>query len=111
MQESPIFTKTYDLLKWLLPATQKFPKEHRFVLAKKVQESAFDLHDALLAAGLGYERAQHLQQADVALRRLQLYLRLSHDLKFISIRQYEHVSRMTVEIGRLLGGWRKKAGV
>ena len=38
MQESPIFTKTYDLLTWLLPATTKFPREHRFVMAKAVQE-------------------------------------------------------------------------
>ena len=111
MQESPIFTKTYDLLKWLLPATQKFPKEQRFMLAKKIQDTAFNLQDALLAAGLGYEKPRHLQEADVALRRLQIYIRLSHDLKFISMRQYEHVSRMTVEIGRILGGWRKKAGV
>jgi hypothetical protein len=32
-------------------------------------------------------------------------------MKFITIQQYEHVSKMTVEIGRILGGWRKKAGV
>ncbi len=67
MQESPIFTKTYDLLKWLLPATQKFPKEQRFMLAKKIQDTAFNLQDALLAAGLGYEKPRHLQEADVAL--------------------------------------------
>jgi hypothetical protein len=29
-------------------------------------------------------------------------------MKFITMNQYEHVSRMTVEIGRILGGWRKK---
>ena len=40
MQQSPIFTKTYDLLTWLLPATTKFPREHRFVMAKAVQETA-----------------------------------------------------------------------
>jgi hypothetical protein len=32
MEESPIFTKTYDLLLWLIPTTQKFPKDQRFVL-------------------------------------------------------------------------------
>ena len=25
MKESPIFTRTYDLLRWLLPLTTKFP--------------------------------------------------------------------------------------
>ncbi len=40
MQQSPIFSKTYDLLTWLVPATTKFPREHRFVMAHKVQETA-----------------------------------------------------------------------
>ena len=110
MEESPIFTKTYDLILWLLPATQKFPKDQRFVLAKRIQDTVFDFQEALIAAGMGIEKAHHLQSADVLLRQLQLYLRLSHDMKFITIKQYEHVSRMTVEIGRILGGWRKKAG-
>ncbi len=33
MKESPIFTRTFDMLMWLLPATTKFPKEQRFILA------------------------------------------------------------------------------
>jgi hypothetical protein len=27
--EMPIFTRTYDLLSWLLPATNHFPRTHR----------------------------------------------------------------------------------
>jgi len=57
------------------------------------------------------ERARHLQEADIRLRPLQDYIRMSLNLKFITLGQYEHVSRMTVEIGKILGGWRKKAGV
>ncbi len=111
MEESPIFTKTHDLLLWLLPATQKFPKDQRFVLAKRIQDTVFDFQEALTSAGMGIEKVPNLQAADVLLRQLQVYMRLSHDLKFITMKQYEHVSRMTVEIGKILGGWRKKAGV
>ncbi len=111
MEESPIFTKTYDLLLWLIPATQKFPKDQRFVLAKRIQDKAFEFQEEIIAAGLGVEKTRHLQEADVRLRQLQVYIRMSVDLKFITVRQYEHVSKMTVEIGKILGGWRKKAGV
>ncbi|MFZ5912495.1 MAG: diversity-generating retroelement protein Avd [Chloroflexota bacterium] len=111
MEESPIFAKTYDLLVWLVPATQKFPKEERFVLAKHIQEKAFEFQDEIIAAGLGVEKARHLQEADVRLRQLQVYIRMSVHFKFLTLRQYEHVSNMTVEIGKILGGWRKKAGV
>ena len=40
MADSPLFVKTYDLLKYLLPATQKLPKSQRFVLAKRIKDAA-----------------------------------------------------------------------
>ncbi|MBE7534561.1 MAG: hypothetical protein HS124_02365 [Anaerolineales bacterium] len=42
MQESPIFVRTFDLLTWLLPFAQKFPKEQRFVLAARLHNAAFN---------------------------------------------------------------------
>jgi four helix bundle protein len=108
MQESPIFSKTFDLLEWLLPATMKFPQSQRFVLAKRVQDAAFNFYEAITAAALSTRKRQHLEQADIELQRLRLYIRLSHQLEFLSMGQYEHVSKMIVEIGKLLGGWQKK---
>jgi len=52
MQESPIFIRTFDLLAWLLPALQKFPKEQRFILAARVHEAAFEFYEAITAASL-----------------------------------------------------------
>jgi hypothetical protein len=46
-----------------------------------------------------------LRQADVHLNKVRLYLRLVHQWGWLSRGQYEHVSRMVAEIGRLLGGW------
>lgn len=109
MQESPIFIKTYDFLLWLIPATVKFPREHRFVLAKMVQETALRFQEKLLEAGLGQGRTivSALAQADVELSKLRFYLRFCLDLKLFTPRQYQHVALLVTEIGRLLGGWRK----
>ncbi len=52
MKESPIFARTHDLLLWLIPQTLKFPRSQRFVLAKRVQDTALDFHEHLLEAGL-----------------------------------------------------------
>ena len=110
MQESPIFTRTYDLLLWLIPATTKFPREQRFVLAKAVQETALrfyeTLFEAALTKGRGEKRA--LARADVDLAKLRAYLRLCRDLNLISVAQYKHVAAMVSEVGRLLGGWRQR---
>jgi hypothetical protein len=107
MKESPIFIRTYDLLRWLIPVTLKFPRQHRFVLAEAVQKAALRLQDVLLEAAHSERPQPILRQADTALAKLRLYLRLCHDLDLMSRGQYEHVARMVDEIGRLLGGWRK----
>jgi hypothetical protein len=108
MRTSPIFVRTYDMLLWLIPRTLAFPRSQRMVLARTVQEAALRFQERIIEAGLGYEPANRLRQADVELEKLRLHLRLCHDLKLLSMGQYEHVSRLVAEIGRLLGGWQKK---
>lgn len=105
MKESPIFTRTYDLLRWLLPITVKFPRQHRFVLAEALQRNVFRLQEALIDAGRGNDSLSALRHADSALSALRVYLRLAHDLGMLSGGQYAHGARMTEEVGRLLGGW------
>lgn len=108
MQESPIFSKTYDLLLWLIPASTKFRREQRFVMAKAVQETALRFQENLIEAGLGQGRSRKsaLAKADVNLTKLRFYLRLCQDLGLLSPRQYRHGAGMVTEVGRLLGGWR-----
>ncbi len=111
VKESPIFTRTHDLLLWLIPQTLKFPREQRFIMAKRVQDAALDLQELLLEAALSGEKRkrQLLAQADITLARLRFHLRLCHELELLGPGQYQHVANMVTEIGRLLGGWRKSA--
>lgn len=107
MVESPIFSRMYDLLLWLIPLTVKFPRSQRFVLAEAVQRTALLLHEQLIEAAGAEAPLPALRQADVSLTKLRFYLRLCQDLKLISLSQYESASRRVDEIGRLLGGWLK----
>ncbi len=107
MKESPIFTRTYDLLQWLIPLTVKFPRQQRFLLAEALQRTALGFQERLIEAAKARDARPLLQQADVDLTKLRFYLRLCKDLQFISIKQYGHAARMVNEVGRLLGGWIK----
>ncbi|NHZ71798.1 MAG: diversity-generating retroelement protein Avd [Aquificales bacterium] len=108
MKQSPIFVKHYDLMAWLIPRTLAFPKSQRGVLARQIQTELFRIYEALVEAGAGKETLSSLEKADLALIRLRTYLRLSRDLTILSVGQFEHASRLTAEVGRLLGGWQKK---
>lgn len=105
-----IFTQTYDLLTWLLPQCERFPKSQRFVVTKRLQDAALDFQEAIFEANArgGAERLGHLQAADAYLTKLRLYLRLSRQWDWLSSGQYEHVSRMVANVGKLLGGWIKQ---
>ena len=107
MKESPLFAKSYDFIRWLLPQTVKFPREQRFVVAERLQTTAMDFMECLYLATDKTQQVSALKQADVKLKQLRFYLRLSHDLKLLDTRRYEHASRLLEEIGRLLGAWCK----
>ena len=107
--DMPIFTRTYDLLTWLLPATNHFPRAHRHTATQRLLDAAFDLRERLEEANLrqGSARLERLALADEALARVRVYLRLATRWGWLSAGQYEHVATLVNEIGRLLGGWQR----
>ena len=107
--EMPIFTRTFDLLRWLVPASNHFPRAHRFTVTQRLLNAAFDLGERLEEANArrGQQRRERLLRADEALGKLRYYLRLCHRWGWLSAGQYQHVAKMVDEIGRLLGGWQK----
>lgn len=107
-KESPIFTQTYDLLRWLLPLAGQFPREHRSGLARRLPDVAFELQRLLIEAAKAEDGSAALRAADAALAELRTLLRLTRDLGAISFGQYEEGVRRSGEIGRLLGGWLRR---
>jgi four helix bundle protein len=107
--EMVIFTRTFDLLAWLMPMTNHFPRSQRHALTQRLLDAAFDLRERMEEANhrQGAARRERLERADEALERVRLYVRLAFGMKWLSSGQYQHVAQMLAEIGRLLGGWKK----
>ena len=111
-KEMPIFVRTFDFLSWLLPATNSFPRAHRHTFTQRLLDAAFDLRERLEEANIrqGTIRMEKLRQADEALARVRVYLRLAVKWGWLSGGQYQHVAAQVTEIGNLLGGWQKVSG-
>jgi len=107
MNQSPIFTRTYDLLRWLIPATVRFPRQQRFVLAGALQQSGLRFQEQIIQAAHSRQPRLMLEEADATLALLRTQLRLCHDLGLFSKGQFRHVAGMVNEVGKLLGGWLK----
>jgi hypothetical protein len=105
-----VFTRVFDLLAWLMPKTESFPKGYRHTVTARLAGAALDLLEQLVEAQgrRGAARRARLQDADTSLDKLRIYLRLAHEWQWLSHGQYEHVSRIVAEIGRLVGGWMRQ---
>ena len=107
IEDMVIFTQAFDLLAWLLPKMERFPRPFRTTVTQRMMDAALDFQEALFEAQSqgGSTRQKHLRHADAALNRLRLYLRLAHRWHWLSDGQYQHVSSIVAQLGRLLGGW------
>ncbi len=107
--QSPIFVRTYELVRWLLPHTAGWARIYRFTLTQELVRSCLRLQERLLEAAHNDQPMRRLEQAAIELEKVRLYLRLGYDLKQCSADQYAHASELVMHVGRLLGAWRKQA--
>jgi len=94
---------------WLFAHTAKFPRHERFRLTKRIDDALFDFHACLVQAAASEQPKESLKEADRQLNLLRAYLRLAVELKYTTSNQFHHAAEHTSELGKLLGGWIKKA--
>jgi hypothetical protein len=106
----PAIEAHYQLLNWLIPTVDKFPRAQRFLLGDRIQATALDVLEALIEATYTRDRRAHLACANLGLEKLRFFMRLAHEQRHLDLRRYEHAARAIDEVGRLVGGWAKASG-
>lgn len=106
---SPVFTKTFDFVTWLVNASNRFPRSQRFAVTKRLLDAGLNFQERLVDANAcqGKVRMKNLNLADAELDKVRLYLRLALRWSWLSKGQYEHAAKQVAEIGRILGGWKR----
>jgi four helix bundle protein len=103
-----IFQKTYDLIIWIFPMINRFPKKQRFVLGQQIENELLGIIKDIILANNERNKTEILKRISVRLDTLRILIRLAKDLKFLSIKQYGNAAVKMNEIGKLLSGWMKK---
>jgi len=104
-----VLNKTYELLLYLVPELEKFPKSQKFLLADRIQTKTLEVLEYLIE---GYyrphpEKIEPLRKVNLELEKLRYLVRLSHDLRLFSHQKYGVISEKVNEVGRIVGGWIK----
>ncbi len=91
----------------LLDRTQKFPKSIRFTFTTRIDNLALDVMERLVEAryATAGSKKAFLREADSALTRLRILLRLCRDRRYLDRGGFEHAVRNLDEAGQMLGGW------
>jgi four helix bundle protein len=100
-------TRTYDLLLWIIPVIEKFPKSQRFLLGDRIESMLLDVMEHIIQAVYTKNKIVLLRDANLKLEKLRYLIRLVKDLKYLSIKRYEFAAKSINEIGTELGGWIK----
>lgn len=107
--EAPVYTRSYDLARYLIERAQRYPRHQRFILGARIQSAAFDLVTGVVRAlQSSGRRGDALDEVDDALNQLRIGLRLSGDLGLLEARQARFASEELANIGRMIGGWRTR---
>lgn len=87
-----------------------FPKANRFTLGSKIDDVFLAAIQYCFLASYSAQPEKHIlvdrgiTQVDL----LKLLLQLAWDIKALDTNKYAHLSEHLVEIGRMLGGWRRQ---
>ena len=103
----PALDAHYRFILWLVPAVNRFPKSHKFLLGDRIQNTAMDVLEALIDATYTRRREGSLSRANLGIEKLRFLFRLANDLQCLDHRRYEYAARCLDETGRRVGAWRK----
>lgn len=108
-KELIVFSKWVDFLKWLLSTTEKFPKKIRFTITTRIDNLALDILENIIACRFDPEmRRTGLKKINLSIEKLRVLLRICHEMKIISNRQYQYAFLHINESGKMIWGWLKE---
>ncbi len=87
-KEVTALTRTYDLILWIIPILQKFPKGQKYLLGDRIESLLLDILELLIQAVYTKNKIGFLKEANLKIETLRYMVRLVKDLRYLSIKNY-----------------------
>lgn len=107
-RELSIYKSAYELLVQAAQITRNFPRDFKKSVGDKVRDECVEIIVLIFKANVSYNKLPHIESLQERLQVVELLLRLSKDMRFISTKQYAAVIEITDEIGKQSTGWKKQ---
>jgi 23S rRNA-intervening sequence protein len=101
----PIFQLAYNLILEIYKTTHQFSREHKYTLGQKLKDAGIEFIDFIISANSKENKVFSLEEARIRLERVRIYIRLSFNLRIITLKRYEFFSRSLEDLSKQLFGW------
>lgn len=102
-----VINDVYRLMSWYGNLLQNFPRNYRYGLGLRIENTIYDILHLCNRANLSQSKVTLLEEANANVQTLRFLVRLIRELKLISDLQHHAFIKQIDEIGKQLGGWAK----
>lgn len=103
-EEFKTLEKLSDMIEYAYPILAQFPKSEKFTLVADIKHIMLDALKCCVKVGKKKAKKTALYDLDVEIAALKRFIRLSYNLKFLSMHHYKVWSEKVTEIGKMVGG-------
>lgn len=102
----PIYKLTYDLLNEITKQTKNYPKDFKYSLGTKLRDEAVELVVLIYKANSSKStRSEFVRSILERLQVIELLLRLSKDMRLLSVSAFSAMVVLTDDLNRQASGW------
>jgi len=104
-KQLPIYKASYDVLIRIMQVVKNFSKDYRYTLGEKLENEAIELVICVYKANIRENRKEVIGEMLERIQFLGLFLRISHDMKLISMEHYSQLVEMIDNVSKQTQGW------
>jgi len=108
MENLIVYQKMLELTEYAYIALRQFPKSEKFGLAGDIKNQIYTVLRLMIAANKRYYKKTTIQDMDIEHEVLRRQIEMAKNLEFLPFKKFAILIEKVDEVGRLIGGWKKK---
>jgi hypothetical protein len=105
----PLYKTSYDLSLDIFRFSAFFSREHKYTMGEEMKKEMFDLFILLYRTNSSEEKVSVLKEAREKIEKIRIMVRISKDLKLLSVGNFALLNEKIQEISKQLCGWQKSS--
>jgi len=101
----PVYKVSYDLLLEIFKFTKNLSREYRYTLGEDIKKETIELIINVYRANKSYSKKEFIQGARENTEIIRLLIRISKDLKLVSLKRFVGLNEKIESISKQLAAW------